>query len=274
MDQIIHWNNFGAWLIERDLHKDALSVLGRALAEVRNRMKQPDAEHFILSTDLRCTSDQVQEHEQHEQHGRINHYQSSHMSASSSAEPVATHQKLQSSSWGGEENERFIYRKPVSITDDSDCYCETVASVGVVLVFNMALSNQLCAMMEQSPPQEQRQRQRQDHSNNNDDTKSRQLTAALKLYQLCFTMQRHGDRVLGVSHALALLNNSGHIHCELSHDAEAGQCFQHLLSALMCIVADSENDTATFVDQMDGFFSSATRPLPSSRSNHCMAAAA
>lgn len=256
MDQIIHSNNFGAWLIERGLHKDAISELGRALSEVHSQMKH--------ESNMSCSD----EEEDHEQHGRINHHQSPMPfgAAAGAAETVAPNQKLQSSSWGGEDNERFIYCKPVYITDDSDCCCEDFATLAVVLVFNMALSNQLCAMMEQPPPTPQQQ---QDH--NDVDAKARQLTAALKLYQLCFTMQRHGNRVLGVSHALALLNNSGQIHHELSHDSEARQCFQHLLSALMCIVADSENETLV-VDQMDGFFSSATRPLSSC--SNCMAAAA
>ena len=84
-------------------------------------------------------------------------------------------------------------------------------------------------------------------------------------------MQRQGsNRVLDVTHTLALLNNSGHIHRELGHDHDARRCFQHLLSSLM-VVVDS-GDVATLVDQMDGFFSSATRPL-SSCSNYTSAAA-
>jgi hypothetical protein len=126
----------------------------------------------------------------------------------------------------------FIYRSPIRTNGNEEE--GDGLDLSVIIIFNMALANHLRARQGKHVRSHQR------------------LRKALKLYELCFFMQRRegGSGELNMTQVLALVNNCGQIYKKLNRERKARKFFQYMLSTIMTMV---EVGSAQDVEQMDGF---------------------
>lgn len=129
----------------------------------------------------------------------------------------------------------FIYSRPVLLPKLPSCRGYQIVSV--VLLFNTALAYQLLS-------------QRMKPS-----FKSRLLNQALKLYQLAFLIKNRARLHFDTTFVLALVNNTAHIQSSLGRANQAEKLQKLMMSTLMMA---SLNGQSSLIDEMDGFFATAT----------------
>jgi tetratricopeptide (TPR) repeat protein len=216
MQSIIEMNNQAALLMENGLYKEAIEVLDNTLETMRE----------ILGND----GQEALEHTSSAKDRPL--FQDS--IGQPPRKPLTPVVNFESN------DEDFIYRSPIRATElpeeDGDEDFDEF-NMSVVIIFNMALSHHLRAIQGRK------------------DNKTR-LRKALKLYELSFFMQMKGEGQLSTTQVLALVNNCGQIYKQLDRQRKANKFFQHMLSALMAMIAGGG---AEEVDELEGFMWNASR---------------
>jgi hypothetical protein len=144
-----------------------------------------------------------------------------------------------------DEDNDFIYHSPILSTGLPKDEVLDEYALGIIVVFNLALSHHLQALRDESgiPTKP---------------STMAHLNAALQMYELTFNMQLKGDCILHVAEILALVNNCGQIHKLLNRQLKAQWYFQHMMSALLVLIENGE--ASAIGDQnMEGFIRNASR---------------
>jgi tetratricopeptide (TPR) repeat protein len=144
-------------------------------------------------------------------------------SAAAQGNHLATHE---------DKSGRYIYRQAIRIPQDMQCDCRANVMVCVVVIFNLALAHHLAA-------------------GTGGETKQHRLRKAVKLYELAFQLLQQEEHLENnAMFTMAALNNMGLAHQQLNDEESASNCFQHLLSALMCLVDCGQVNVC---GELDGF---------------------
>ena len=291
-------NNQGAYLLANGEYESAIHILNQVLALVQNDLtsksstssssldQEQEQQEPSSSTSSSCDNDVVMQEQQQQQHRQEEQEEEDPIDCLSTKESslllddryMAADEHL----FAGEdyyyedyddyEEEDFIYREPIfiettnnsdscgnasSVVDDVEDYSTTLS---VTCVFNLALAHHLTAI-------------------DQDDDEQR-LRVALRLYEVCYLMQRNSlDQAkntsssntnsssiekMSLSHTLGLVNNSGQIHKSLHQYKRANRLFQHLLSSLVLVSEmdeqdgeDGNNDNS--IDQLEGLWKTASQ---------------
>jgi hypothetical protein len=127
----------------------------------------------------------------------------------------------------------YLYTRPIFLPSD-DCLSLSLSTYAFAMLFNMALSNHLGAIVRRQ---------------------GRKFTfkSALDLYELAYTIHLQEDINAPLFHSCAIVNNTAHVQRSLNNEKGATQCFQHLLSILMLAVEGPGNVCGSS-DSFVGFF--------------------
>ena len=155
----------------------------------------------------------------------------------------------------------YMYKKPIKLPpyffkDEVTLRRCPISSVFVflssVLTFNMALAHQLSAYEMKPQP---------------DSTHQKLLLKAIRLYEICGTLQDERDLSDISLYDLATANNLGIIRMQLSETEKAKECFQFALSATMLLLNkysgryDVERGHGMSQCDIDGFLRNASSVL-------------
>ncbi len=152
-------------------------------------------------------------------------------SAAAQGNHLATHE---------DKSGRYIYRQAIRIPQDMQCDSQANAFVSVVVIFNLALAHHLAVGA-------------------GGETKQHRLRKAVKLYELAFQLLQQEEHLENnVMFTMATLNNMGLAHQQLNDEESASNCFQHLLSTLMCLVDCGQVNVR---GELDGFLRSVSGVL-------------
>ena len=217
-------NNRGAFCIATRRYGDAISCLSLALQNTKQLLTTTDKEERRDESLALVLLDQLMCQDP----GQIQMMTSADSSTSSDPD--------------------FVYRHPISIpTSDFhdllplECDCKIIISVSII--FNLALAHHLRAIEEVTSPSNQQE-----------------LSRAMRLYELAYKLQAHGDTGAGIStlYIMSTLNNLGQIHKALNESDTACKCFENLLSAMMFTV----HTGGTLPEQaLDGFMRNMTQSV-------------
>jgi hypothetical protein len=86
------------------------------------------------------------------------------------------------------------------------------------------------------------------HALNSKDGTKAKLEKALALYELAYTLLFTEDTQATVFQQMAIINNIGHIHAILQNVECSRQCFENLLSTIMCVKDCGEEDEMVDID--------------------------
>jgi hypothetical protein len=119
------------------------------------------------------------------------------------------------------EESRYIYGYASRISTKGLVYCnETCKTVSAIVVFHLALLYHLQAL------------KLQDVSEASD---SAYLRKALHLYEYSYGLHMSESSSIDHQWAMGLLNNLAHVHHMLNDELKANQCWQKLLSWILCV---------------------------------------
>ena len=236
LHQSLELNNEGARLICKGQYDRAISTFSKALSSVKQMVTDEnsiagnrDQDTAMLDSTSEYCSETV-----------------SCMEAEFSSSPE------EAASCEDESSHCFIFRKPLVMTllDADKCGDRTtVAKLSAIMIFNMALSHHLSALKH--------------HKN------AKQLHAALILYEHAYVLLQNEQVDVCVLYNLALSNNLGQVLKEMKHQPEARQCFEQLLSILLCLVEYCNDEEKA---RIEGFFRSASPCILSSNTKAAPAA--
>jgi tetratricopeptide (TPR) repeat protein len=141
------------------------------------------------------------------------------------------------------DNEDFVYRAPIHLDPREAESCEDAdteieCELNIILLFNLALGNHLCALEEGGKQPNEGM-----------------LKKALQYYELSFSMQLDIESMT-MTQTLALVNNCASIYRLLGRMQSAERFYQHILSTLMTMI---ENGETSEVEQLDGFLRNVCR---------------
>ena len=223
-DLALQHNNRGAFFIATRRYSNAISCLSQGLQQTKQLLKGADKEDRREDSIALVLLDQFMCQDP----GQIEMMTSVDSAKSSDTD--------------------FVYRHPISIPssqfhalipDENDC--KVVISLSII--FNLALAHHLRAIEEV------------DASSNH-----QELSRAMRLYELAYKLQAHGDTGSGIStlYIMSTLNNLGQIHKALNEADTASKCFENLLSAMMFTV----HTGGTLPEQaLDGFMRNMTQSV-------------
>jgi tetratricopeptide (TPR) repeat protein len=222
LHQSLELNNEGARLICKGQYGRAVSTFSEAMSTVKQMMADEnriagnrDQDTAMLDSTSEYCSETI-----------------SCMEAESSSYPE------EAASCEDDSSPCFIFRKPLVMTllDADECGDRTtVAKLSAIMMFNMALSHHLSAL--------------QHHKN------ATQLRAALMLYGNAYVLLQNEQVDICVLYNLALSNNLGQVLKAMKQQPQARQCFEQLLSILLCLVEYCDDEEKA---RLEGFFRSAS----------------
>ena len=224
LHQSLELNNEGARLICKGQYDRAVSTFSKALSTVKQMVA--DQNSIAGNRDQEDTA----------MLDSTSAYSSETISCMEAAESSSSPEEANSCE--DESSHCFIFRKPLVMTllDADECGDRTtVAKLSAIIMFNMALSHHLSALTH--------------HKN------ATQLHAALVLYEHAYVLLQNEEVDICVLYNLALSNNLGQVLKEMKHQPEARQCFEQLLSILLCLVEHCDDEEKA---RLEGFFRSAS----------------
>ena len=224
LHQSLELNNEGARLICKGQYDRAVSTFSKALSTVKQMVA--DQNSIAGNRDQEDTA----------MLDSTSAYSSETISCMEAAESSSSPEEANSCE--DESSHCFIFRKPLVMTllDADECGDRTtVAKLSAIIMFNMALSHHLSALTH--------------HKN------TTQLHAALVLYEHAYVLLQNEQVDICVLYNLALSNNLGQVLKEMKHQPEARQCFEQLLSILLCLVEHCDDEEKA---RLEGFFRSAS----------------
>ena len=276
MQKAIDMNNKGAYLLVNGEYDRAVQILNQVLAIVQNDLTLAENEAQAVDDDDVVMMEQPQENQEEEEEPEQDENDTpAHKNNNECLSPVKTaaSRSLSGSDrffmlndishnqdyfmfedYVDDEDEEFVFREPIFIDDDENDVDHSTLSVNCV--FNLALAHHLTAL-------------------ELDDDEQR-LRVALRLYEVCYLMQRNSlDQAnsnstasvvkMSLSHTLGLVNNSGQIHKSLHQHKRANRLFQHLLSSLVLVSEmddDEQNDdemVCNDIEQLEGLWKTASQ---------------
>ena len=130
---------------------------------------------------------------------------------------------------------QFLYAKPIQMPTDL-CEFHYTASVtaSVIVIFNLALTHQLCAIECTTNPKNRWEDSASRRSSNK--MALSYFRKAANLYELAHRLQEEEELQSTTFFVMAILNNMGLIHQVLNQTSVADQFFQDLLSTLMYVI--------------------------------------
>jgi hypothetical protein len=133
----------------------------------------------------------------------------------------------------GRISSKSMFRDPMHLSSStvSDCQIEHCEKLSCVIIYNLALAHHLRAMEEQS-----------------EQSRQSRLRKALTLYEHAHHILVSQEIDVSLLHSMAIACNLGHIHHMTGNEPVSQMYFQHLLSAILCVVDCGEGGKP-----LDGF---------------------
>jgi hypothetical protein len=217
-------NNHAAELIEQEEYGEAVEALtsGIKLARrlmIRSELLNEDEQTIPLPVEVSPS-------------GGETHSPPSFVRSDRIGTPVAFHEP--ESGEAALSVHKYLCTRPIFVPS-KDCLSLSLSSYAFAMLFNMALSYHLGAIVRRKG-------------------RKFDFKSALDLYELAYTIQLQQDIKVPLFHSCAIVNNTAHVQISLNNEKAATQCFQHLISILMLAVEEGPGNVCGSSDSFVGFF--------------------
>jgi hypothetical protein len=228
IQKAISLNNIAVYMMEAGSFKSAINNLYHSLKPFR---------------DVSSSSEQQENETVRQRRSNLSIHQ--YMINSSSLERGTTSTSMDVDD--DEEQQHFLYNHGIRIPGTiMDINYQECTLISCIVVFNLALAHHLYA--------EQVDKRSGTHQ---------ELLKAKELYEISLKMHRDISTIHGLDNEdcddddilflLAIFNNLGLVHQQLQNNEKSGQCFEYVLSTLMCLADAGHN-----MKILDGFFINAS----------------
>ncbi len=224
----IHLNNQGAMLLEQGAYNSACVVLCSALKVGHNNQREG-----VLTSSKKLLIKEGSGNQGQSQHEEEEGDHDAKHRSTKVVESIGNNSVVSPSVRREQEDDAplaldYIFRTPLILSQDDDPISNVAVSSAILC--NLALAQFLLAV------------------ECDDDSSSKRMIGALQMYEIVYSLQQtNGTKdqpqdQLPWLHLLGLINNSAYLHRFLNRPKKSNRLFQHLLTSLMLIVLDKNND--------------------------------
>mmetsp|Transcript_19444 Transcript_19444/g.45251 ORF Transcript_19444/g.45251 Transcript_19444/m.45251 type:complete len:251 (+) Transcript_19444:317-1069(+) len=218
----IRFNNIGVACIESGDYENAIETFKHAMTTLKGAI-----EVYVRARKRR------RHHSNHSPRPEVE-AKFEHTLRSEDLEQLSIHHRRPDQQGNDQDADLFVFRCPLRIADDKECFPESYTEISIIMTYNLALAHHLDGL--------------------ETDEEGEVLMKSLELYgmTLDLLLRDQSFKHNTVIFTTAILNNMGQIHYLLGNEQLSTKFFKRMLSIIMIELASNRKEELE--NHLDGFF--------------------